>query len=158
MQNKTFYRFAGAVAACVFTLAGSTALAGDRATKDDAVAFVKKTIAHYKAAGRTQALADISAKENNQFLDRDLYVAVTEINTGMAVANSRNQRMIGKNMSDLKDVDGKLFVKEQLDIAKAGKISWVDYRFPNPVTQQIENKTTYCEPYDGLIFCTGFYR
>jgi beta-lactamase class A len=158
MHHTIVRQLAGVIAASIIAGANGAAVAADHPTKDEATAFVKKAIAHYKAVGRARAFSDISAPEGNKFVDGELYVAVTEISTGIAIANSTNQRFLGKVVIDMKDVDGKLYVKEQLDAGKAGKASWVDYRFPNPVTKQLGSKTTYCEPYDGFIFCTGIYR
>lgn len=146
-----------AIVAGVLACAGGAAQAADNATREEAVAFVKKVIAYYKSAGKAKAVADISAKDN-KFVDRELYATVMEISTGVVLADSRNPRTVGKNLSAVKDADGKEFIREQLYIGKTGNPSWVDYRWPNPVSQAIESKTTYCEPHDGLIFCAGFYR
>ena len=35
---------------------------------------------------------------------------------------------------------------------------WVDYKFPNPKTSKIEQKTTYVEGLDGWILGCGVYK
>lgn len=157
MTYKFIPRLMALTAAAAFVSASGTATAAEYATREEAVSFVKKVITFYKASSREKALADISAKDN-KFVDRELYVTVMDIKTGVAAADSRNPRLVGKNLSELKDADGKSFVREQMYMGKTGSASWIDYRWPNPVTQVIESKTTYCEPYDGLIFCVGIYR
>jgi hypothetical protein len=156
MMNKLLLCIASIASVC--TLAATPALAAEHATKDDAIGWVKKAVAHYKAVGKTQAFADFSVKEDNPWLKGELYIGVTDLKTGVAVALSRSQAMIGKDMSGLKDVDGKLMQREMMDKGLTGKPSWTDYRFPNPVTKEIESKSNYCEPYDGYNFCTGVYR
>lgn len=157
MTYNFFPRLMTLAAAATLACASGTSVAAEYATREEAVGFVKKVIAHYKSAGREKALTDISAKDN-KFTDRELYVTVMDFKTGVAAADSRNPRLVGKNLSELKDADGKAFVREQMYMGKTGSASWIDYRWPNPVTQVIESKTTYCEPYDGLVFCVGIYR
>jgi cytochrome c len=49
------------------------ALASERGTPAEAKAMLAKAVAHYKAVGRQQALADFTARKA-PFGDRDLYV------------------------------------------------------------------------------------
>lgn len=126
------------------------------ATKDEAQALTKKAVAHYKSAGRDKALADFSQK-GGAFTDRDLYVFVTDTG-GKNVAHGANEKLIGRDLLQIKDADGKAFVVEFIEKAKAGKSGWTDYKWPNPVSKEIEAKTTYCEPHDNLVFCVGAYK
>lgn len=132
------------------------AWAGDTATKDEAVAMVKKTIAYYKANGKDKTIADVNAK-SPQFVDRDLYVYIASLE-GVAVAHAVNPKIVGKNMAQLKDADGFAFVEDIIKHARAGKSGWVDYKWPNPLTKAIDEKTTYYEAFDGHVFCAGVYR
>lgn len=132
------------------------ARAGETATKDEAVAMVKKSIAYYKANGKDKTIADVNAK-GAQFVDRDLYVYIASLD-GVAVAHAVNPKIVGKNMAQLKDANGFAFVEELIKQAKAGKSGWVDYKWPNPVTKAVDDKTTYFEAFDGYVFCAGVYR
>jgi signal transduction histidine kinase len=66
--------------------------------------------------------------------------------------------MIGKNLIELKDVDGKPFVQERIDMAKASPTFWQDYKFTNPVTKKIEPKSMYCERLEDTVVCGGVYK
>lgn len=66
--------------------------------------------------------------------------------------------MIGKNLIELKDIDGKAFVKERMDLAKAHANFWQDYKFTNPETKKIEPKSMYCEKLDETVVCGGIYK
>jgi len=83
-------------------VAGS-AFAGDGAGKDDAVGMVKKAAAFIKAQGPEKAYAEISNKAG-QFIDRDLYVVVYQLD-GKVLAHGSNQKFVGKDMIDAQDVD-----------------------------------------------------
>jgi signal transduction histidine kinase len=72
-------------------------------------------------------------------------------------AHGANTKMIGKNLMELKDVDGKAFVKERVEMAKKKVPFWQDYKFNNPVSGKIEPKTMYCVPEEDIIVCGGVY-
>ena len=126
------------------------------ATKDDAMATVKKGIAFIKANGKDKGYAEVSNKEG-QFIDRDLYLVVYGLD-GTVRAHGANGKMVGKNLIDLKDVDGKAFVKERVELASAKSTFWQDYKFTNPVSKKIEPKSMYCEKLDDAIVCGGIYK
>ena len=140
------------------TLAGmSAALAKDgNATAAEATAMVKKGVAFIKTSGKDKGYAEISTK-GGQFTDRDLYLTVYGMD-GTVRAHGANEKMIGKNLIDLKDVDGKAFVKERVDLAAAKGTFWQDYKFTNPVSKKIEPKSMYCEKLDDAVVCGGIYK
>jgi cytochrome c len=101
----------------VFVLTIShVAVAAEFGTPAQAEAMVKKAAAYLKANGKDKALAEIS-NPKGQFVDRDLYVFVYDMN-GKCVAHGFNQKMIGKDLADMKDPDGKFYVKERIEISK----------------------------------------
>lgn len=132
------------------------AVASEKGTKEEAVALTKKAIALYKSAGKEKAYAEINNK-NGQFIDRDLYVYVVDA-TGHVRAHGTNPKLIDKDLSQLKDADGKNFITELTANVKANKSGWVDYKWTNPTNKQIEAKTTYIEPVGDLGFAVGVYK
>jgi signal transduction histidine kinase len=66
--------------------------------------------------------------------------------------------MIGKELIDMKDADGKEFVKERIEIAKTKGSGWQDYKFTDPLTKKIEHKRAYIERHGDLIFGCGIYK
>ncbi len=127
------------------------------ATKEDAVAMVKKGVAYIKANGKEKGYADISDKANAAFHHLDLYAVVYGLD-GTVRAHGANAKMIGKNLIELKDIDGKLFVKERVDMAKTNATFWQDYKFTNPETKKIEPKSMYCEKLEDTVVCGGIYK
>ena len=126
------------------------------ATKEDALATVKKGVAFIKANGRDKGYAEVSNKAG-QFIDRDLYLVVYGLD-GTVRAHGANEKMIGKNLIELKDVDGKAFVKERVDLAQSKGTFWQDYKFTNPVSKKIEPKSMYCEKLEDAVVCGGIYK
>jgi cytochrome c len=143
----------------IAALFGATALAAHasgNATAAEATAMVKKGVAFIKANGKDKGYTEISNKAG-QFNDRDLYLTVYGMD-GVVRAHGANEKMIGKNLIDLKDVDGKAFVKERVELATAKPTFWQDYKFTNPVSKKIEPKSMYCEKLDDAIVCGGIYK
>ena len=148
------HTLAALVAALLVPLALHAAEGG--ATEADATAMVKKGVAFIKANGKDKGYAEISSK-SGQFKHQDLYLVVYGLD-GTVLAHGANEKMIGKNLIDLKDVDGKAFVRERVELGKAKASFWQDYKFTNPETKKIEPKTMYCERLDETVVCGGIYK
>ncbi len=141
--------------ALAMSLAASSAFAaGDHGTAQEAQALVQKAVALIKANGAEKAYPAFST---NDFRDRDLYIFVQTLK-GVTVAHGTNPKLVGKDMSETVDTDGKLYVKERLELAKSQKSFWTDYKYGNPVTKKIEPKSTYCEVLDEVLICSGIYK
>ncbi|CAN5437790.1 hypothetical protein BH11PSE4_BH11PSE4_36730 [soil metagenome] len=136
--------------------ATAAAAAADGAGKDDAIAMVKKATAFIKAQGPDKAYAEISNKAG-QFIDRDLYVVVYQLD-GKVLAHGSNQKFVGKDMIDAQDVDGKLYVKERVELAAKQPSFWQDYKFVNPVSKKVQPKEMYCEKLENTAVCAGIYK
>ena len=148
----------GTVALALGLAFGPAAFAKEgNATKDDAVATVKKGIAFIKANGKDKGYAEVSNKEG-QFIDRDLYLVVYGLD-GTVRAHGANGKMVGKNLIDLKDNEGKAIVKSLITTANtpAGR-GWVDFKWPNPLTKVVEQKSGYIERVDNMIVGSGIYK
>jgi len=133
------------------------ASASEKGTADEAVAMVKKAVAYMKENGKEKAFAEFANPGNTQFHDRDLYIFVYDMN-GINVAHGNNPKMVGKNLLELKDHEGKYIIKGFIEVVNAKGKGWVDYKWPNPVTKAIEQKSGYVEKVDNLIVGSGIYK
>lgn len=128
----------------------------DPPTQDQVVATVKKAIAFYKASGRTKALAEFNNKDG-QFAKGEDYVDVHDL-SGVCVAHPTSPEVVGTNRLEQKDLNGKAWIKDIIDATKKGDTSgWTSYVKKNPVTGKMQDKRSYWELYDGLIFKAGLY-
>jgi cytochrome c len=132
------------------------ASAGEEGTKEEAVAMVKKAIEYIKANGNEKAFEEIS-NPKGQFIDRDLYVVVYDMNA-KCLAHGQKKNMIGKELIDFKDTDGKEYMKERIELMKKQQSAWQDYKFMNPVSKKIEPKSMYIERFGDLIIGSGVYK
>ena len=133
---------------------GGMASAATGATKDEAVAMVKKAVAAIE--GPDKAYAEIS-NPSGPFVDRDLYIVVYGLD-GMVLAHGADKKRIGTNQINDKDADGKEYVKERIELAKMHDSFWQSCKFINPVTKKIEPKQMYCERLEETVVCGGVYQ
>jgi signal transduction histidine kinase len=153
-------RILTAFAAVLALMIGMPSAAQDKSkgTAAEATAMVEKAIAHIKKVGREKAFADFSSKQP-PWVDRDLYVVVYDMK-GKVLAHGSNEKMIGKDVIELRDNDGKYFVKERVEMMSKGPDAkgWQDYKFMNPVSRQIEPKQMYLRRFEDVIVGCGIYK
>lgn len=146
-----------ATLAVLTAVAFSTSVwASAQATKDEAVAIVKKAVSAIKTNGAEKVYAEINTPAG-KWIDRDLYVVVYGLD-GMSLAHGANPKQAGVMLIDRKDIDGKEFIKERVELAKAKANFWQDYKFQNPSSKKIEPKTMYCERLNETAVCAGVYK
>ena len=126
-------------------------------TADDAVAMVKKGVEFLKANGREKFLAEVNDSGKGKFIDGEMYLSVWDMHAKV-LAHGTNARLIGKDIIDLKDADGKYFMKEIVTKASGTSTGWVDYKWVNPVSKEIEAKRAYFERVGDMIISSGYYK
>jgi cytochrome c len=134
------------------------ALSSAHASEDPAVAtaMVDKGAAFMKKNGKDALITAINAK-SPEFVNGDTYLTMRAMD-GTQLAHPTNPKLIGKNMVVLPDADGKLFRKEIIEGAQKTGKGWVDYRYNNPTTGQIEKKSTYYMKSGDVILEAGIYK
>ena len=67
--------------------------------------------------------------------------------------------MVGKLWISIKDQDGNYLIKEMVGIAHGPGSGWVDYKWPNPITHKIQDKSAYVEKLGERYFVgVGIYK
>ena len=158
MKNtlRPLHLLAAGVLASAFLPLCVQAAAGN-ASKDEAVAMVKKGVAYLTANGQEKAIAEINNRQGS-FVDRDLYLVAYTLE-GKCLAHGANPKQVGRDLIDLTDIDGKLFIKERVNLVKSKPAGvWQEYKFTNPVSKKIEPKVMYCEKAGDLAICGGVYQ
>jgi signal transduction histidine kinase len=125
-------------------------------TPDEAKALVEKAAALIQSEGAEKAFPVID-DHDGPFVKGDLYVFVASLD-GTTVAHGANKAMIGKNLKAMKDADGKYFLQEMISVATTTGSGWVDYKWPNPVTKKIENKSSFVEKAGEYLVGCGVYK
>jgi cytochrome c len=133
-------------------LSAPLAWAAGQATPDEAKAMAIEAAEYLKSVGSEKAFPEFDAKDG-RWHDRDLYVSVQDSN-GVMLAYGDSSSLIGKSLIDLKDVDGKAFIREKVAITSAG---WVNYKWRNPLTKAVELKTQYVVRVGDYLVGVGAY-
>ena len=134
----------------------SFAVLSQASERDEAKKFVKRAAAYVKYQGKDKALAEIS-RPKGMFDKGELYVFAYDLH-GVMVAHPKNAALIGKNLLNEPDAEGKLFRKEIVQRAMSEGSGWVDYIYLNPETNRQEHKTTYFRKVGDIILACGVYN
>lgn len=148
-------RYATAVVAAVCIAA--PVHAQERATKEEAITMANAAFDHIKKVGTEKAYKDFT-ENKAAWTKKDLYVMVYD-NKGVALAHGANDKLVGKDMSAVKDPNGKPVIGGLLDKAKSGG-GWFDYDWPDPISKKMMGKTTYAikQPNGEGFIGVGVYR
>lgn len=144
------------VVAASLLLSCTSALAFDP-TEKDAIAMAERGAAMVKAKGKDEVMKRISAKDP-EFVQGSLYIDMRDVKTGIVLAHPYNPSIVGKDLTDVPDANGKKYRREIIELAAAKGKGWVDYQYKNPTTGKIEPKTTYILLVDGVVLEAGLYK
>jgi len=143
---------------CFAVLFSFSALAQDHGTRDEAKAMVNAALVHIKKVGNAQAFKDFTSDKTN-WSQKDLYVFVQDF-SGTVLAHGTNEKLIGKNLIDMKDQNGKAFAREFVSVGSSKGEGWVEYDWSHPVTKKAEAKSSFVKRipgFDGVVV-VGAYR
>jgi len=148
----------------IFSVAGlfgmlAMAVAAGSHTPDQAKALVEKAAQYLKSEGKEKALAAFS-DPNGEFVDGDLYLAVIDANDGKLtmLAHGANKGLIGKPQIDLKDAEGRAFIRELAATMANATETWDSYAWPNATTKKIAKKKTYWLKVGDVFIGAGIYE
>jgi len=144
------------VVAAALCLTCTGALASEP-TEKDAIAMAERGAALVKSKGKDEMMKRINAKDPD-FVQGALYVDMRDVKTGIVLAHPYNPSIVGKDLTDVPDANGKKYRREIIELAAAKGKGWVDYQYKNPTTGKIEPKTTYILLVDGVVLEAGLYK
>jgi signal transduction histidine kinase len=148
-------RFATTVALCL-AVAATPALANGP-TEKDAIAMVERGVALVKAKGKDEMIKKINAKDA-EYVQGELYIDMRDLKTGIVLAHPYNPSIVGKDLTDVPDANGKKYRREIIELAAAKGKGWVDYQYKNPTSGKIEPKTTFIQRVDDVVLEAGIYK
>jgi methyl-accepting chemotaxis protein len=104
------------------------------------VALVDKAAALIQSKGKT-AFPEFKRK-GSDWLKGDTYIFIADMN-GTLLMHPANPELETKNILELKDVNGKAFMREFIETAKTKGSGWVDYVWPKPGDKSPSQKLSY---------------
>jgi len=136
--------------------AAPLSFAGEIGTKAEAIAMVKRVQDKFKRDGPLATFAAVT-NQAPEFHDRDLYPFIYRMD-GVNVAHGARPALVGKNLLKIKDPDGVPLIRLMIQMTNKKGSGWIDYKWPNPITNKIEDKTSYCEKMGNYFVGVGVYR
>lgn len=133
------------------------AAAQERGTKEEAKAMADAAFDHIKKVGAEKAYADFTT-DKAAWTKKDLYVMVYD-SKAVVLAHGGNEKLVGKDMTAVKDGNGKPVVTGLIDMAAKGG-GWYDYDWPDPISKKMMGKSTYArkQPNGEGFVGVGIYR
>jgi len=141
------------IVAFSFVMISLSAQAQERGTTQEAQMMAEKATAFLNENGIEKSIAAFHAP-GAPWHDRDLYVFVFD-KDGMTIAHGAKATLVGRNLTKMRDVDGKLFLKEIVSVADKG---WVEYKWQNPISNKVEQKATYVLNTGKYVVGVGAYK
>lgn len=146
-------------AAAIFAMVMAFPVAAQVSEKPKAEALVKEGIAFMKANGKEAFMMEVH-KATGRFHAKPgnpLYLFVYDLN-GVVLAHGAEANLLGVNRLNVKDPDGKQYIKENIAVAQKKGGGWSDYKRMNPDTKKIEAKTSFCLAEGGIVVGCGIYK
>lgn len=119
-----------------------------------ATALLERAVRHIEQTGEKGA-ADFSRQA--AFVDRDLYAYAVRMDGRFLASGGSSAALIGDNVLDYTDVEGKAFFREMIELAKVKGGGQVEYRWFNPADSRGEPKVTMFRKVGEIVVAVGFY-
>ncbi|MRR15221.1 MAG: cache type 2 domain-containing protein [Deltaproteobacteria bacterium] len=150
MKRFIVLMMVAAITVCSFGFAAAGS------SSEEARAMVDKAAAYVQADGKDKALKEFN-NPNGKFVKGDLYIFAYDMN-GTLIAHPINAKLVGMNLLNAPDIDGKFYRREIIELAKKSGSGTVDYKYKNPANGKIEHKTTHLKRAGDMVICCGAYK
>jgi cytochrome c len=125
-------------------------------TKEEVKEFVNKAVLYCQKVGKEKCLKDFTYSP--EWKKGSLYIFAVDMN-GVTIAHGGNPKIVGKNVSNLKDKNGKYFIREMINIVKKKGEGWVLYYWFDRVTKKVRPKISFVKKVDDTFFVgCGIYK
>jgi len=123
--------------------------------KSHVLSMMDKAVEHYNSVGQDQAFKDYN--EDGVYKNGEFYVIAQGMD-GKIIFHGVNPKLIGRNLTGIKDTDGKKFIADMITTAKNDDKGWVSYKWPHPATKKIAQKHTYVKRIGEIMLMIGYYE
>jgi methyl-accepting chemotaxis protein len=104
------------------------------------VALVEKAAALTESKGKA-AFPEFKEK-GSEWLKGETYIFIADMN-GTILMHPANPELETKSILDMKDANGKTFMREFIETAKTKGSGWVEYMWPKPGEKKPSKKLSY---------------
>jgi hypothetical protein len=142
------------LAVALFALAARPASAR---TPEEVQALMARAVDYIRDFGFQKGLDEFN-RPDGPFVDGELYIFCNNA-AGLQLANGGNPKMVGKNMSGLRDAEGRATNSDMFRLAQTQGQGWYEYIWPNAAKRKLQRKVAYVVRIDDQTFCaSGYYK
>ena len=124
----------------LFSCPGFSAEAPQSKEAKEIVALVDKAVALIESKGK--AVFQEFKKKGGEWRKGDAYIFINDMN-GTSLMHPVSPELETKNLIDMKDANGKAFMRDFIETAKTRGSGWVDYMWPKPGEKNPSKKLSY---------------
>jgi cytochrome c len=125
---------------CLFLSRAFSADAPQSREAKQIIALVDKAAALTETKGKT-AFPEFK-KKGSEWLKGETYIFIADM-SGTILMHPANPELETKSILDMKDANGKAFMREFIETAKTKGSGWVDYMWPKPGEKSPSKKLSY---------------
>ena len=125
-----------------------------------AMTLVEQALAFAKQNGMTRLIEETNSPHGRFHVAKgdELYIFIYDERGLTKASGYRAEMPAGKSRWDRSDPDGVMIIQKLLRVAKNQVRGWVDYKYPNPATNLLEQKTSYYAFYESMMIGCGIYK
>ena len=127
-----------------------------RSSAEQAQSLLEIAVIEIGKSGPDAAFSEFN-KQRGRFVRDDLYVFVVGLNDARFYATGATPEMVGKDVGNLRNVEGRPIIREMVELAKAQDNAVYEYEWRNPATNKVEKKHTLIQRIDGYLVGVGYY-
>jgi signal transduction histidine kinase len=146
--HQTFGAFVATTVFCVSAAMGQAS----QGSPAEAKKLVAAAAEHIKKVGPDEAIKNFEA-DKAKWSVKDLTVWVMDFKGVMRY--HENPKMVGKNLIEIKDPSGRLWVKEMVTVGEGKAPGSVTYEWAHPETKKLAGKTAFLQPIPGTEVFAG---
>ena len=122
--------------------------------------LVKQALTFAKQNGMAKLIEETNSPNGRFHVPKGdkLYIFIYDQRGLTKASGYRTETASANNRGDRQDPDGVMIMQKLLRVAKNQERGWVDYKYPNPMTNLLDQKTTYYEFYDSMMIGCGINK
>lgn len=118
--------------------------------------FVENAQEHIEKVGFQTACKEFE-KKNTKFNKGELYIFAYDFK-GYCLCHGAKPFLIGKELINIRDKKGKYLIQEMIKKAQIDEQGYIDYYWPNPLTNKVSKKRGYILKINSRIWIgSGYY-
>lgn len=126
------------------------------ASKQEAKDLCKKAESFLKQNSQEKLVAEVQ-KAGGMFDKGEVYVYIFD-ETATVLAHPKLPTWVGKSFMNLKDADGKYFIKDAMEQLKTKNECWITYKWNNPETKKVGTKQGYFLKANNIVLSCGIWE